>query len=175
MQKGRMDLVLPTYVLLLPMEMCRKVAQYLLHPATIVRRYEDMQRAYISSRIDDTMSVLEKNYDRYEIMDYMSARYLLGRIRRAMWRKQRLTSDIVRLTNTMGAASSTSVSSVDAHIRELSTRSTWPVYLLELKVWIMHDWHHSFLTKHRRSSESFPDRTPTHPPRTVPNPPRSTS
>ena len=141
-----MDLVLPTYVLPLPMELCRKVAGYLLHPATIVRRYEDMQRVYISSRISSAMDCLESRYDQYEIIDYMSAWYLLGRIRRSLNRKHNLFTSVMHLTNIMGSATSTSVSSVDAHIRELSTRSTWPVYLQELKVWIEHDWHHTFLS-----------------------------
>ena len=140
-------MILPTYVLPLPIEMCRKVASYLLHPGTIVRRYTAMQRAYISDRIEETMNELEKRYDRYDLMDYMSAWYLLGRIRRTMWRQQRLTSEIVRLTNTMGPATSTSITSVDAHIRELSNRSTWPIYLLELKTWFLHDWHINFLRR----------------------------
>ncbi|MBA59072.1 MAG: hypothetical protein CMQ40_07850 [Gammaproteobacteria bacterium] len=140
-------MILPTYVLPLPMEVCRKVAGYLLHPNMIVRRYADQQRAYISDRIEETMHELEKKFDQYDIMDYMSAWYLLERIRRIMWRQQRLTSEIVRLTNTMGPVTSTSIHSVDAHIRDLSIRSTWPIYLLELKTWFLHDWHHSFLRR----------------------------
>ena len=138
-------LVLPTYVLPLPMDACRVVASYLLHPNMIIRRYADMQRSYISERIARAMDELQENFDRYEMMDYLTAWYLLDRIRRAMWRQQKITSSIIRLTSNMGAAVTSPVDSVDAHIRELSAKSTWPIYLPELKVWIMHGWHQTFL------------------------------
>ena len=73
-------LCLPTYVLPLPLEVAREVATYLLHPNTIVQRYTEMQRQYISARIphENRTGIM----DNYNVMNFLSAWYILEFIQR---------------------------------------------------------------------------------------------
>ena len=131
---------LPTYVLsaLIPMEVCAHVASFMLHPKTTLRRYADMQCQYVSGRIGRAMALLQKEYDRHETMIYMSAWYALGRIQRIL-RRRMLMRAILASKPTVPRHHA------EAYVHTLVARSTWPVYMMELKTWMEHGWHKSFL------------------------------
>ena len=116
-------LCLPTYVLPLPLEVAREVATYLLHPNTIVQRYTEMQRQYISARIQHTKTELELQYDNYNVMNFLSAWYILERIQRCMYRKPSPVISILKLTSQVRTEDN---DSIYAHIQRLTKQGTCP-------------------------------------------------
>ena len=70
-------LVLPTYSLQLPIELCHRIARFLHHPHTVVKNYLDIQRKYIVNRIEFTLQQL-KGISRYHWSTHSEDQHILG-------------------------------------------------------------------------------------------------
>ncbi len=117
-------MLLPTYSLPLPIELCRKVASYLLHPATNVKQHVKMQQQYMLERLEAAILMLDRwGYtNQREFEDLKMDVYKVGCVQKVLERDPTFAIKALVWTSTM-------------RIAYLSGSSCTPAYMQELRVW----------------------------------------
>lgn len=116
--------VLPTYALPLPIEVCRHVASFLVHPVTNVKDHARMQHAYMLERLEESIQFLRRwRYENQrQFQDWKMDLYKVGCIQKVLERDPNYGVKALKWTSRMS-------------ITYLSGSICTPTYTAELKVW----------------------------------------
>ncbi len=116
--------VLPTYALPLPIEVCRQVASFLVHPVTNAKDHAQMQHAYMLERVEESIQFLRRwRYENQrQFRDWKMDLYKVGCIQKVLERDPNFGVKALKWTSRMSIA-------------YLSGSICTPAYTAELKVW----------------------------------------